>query len=84
MRARLQAGLLVGKPLSVDAACAGTWPSRACGVSRGQGSPAGWMAAGFLEEEDSRALKDGLNPEIEVFPPERGLWRGDPRGCLSV
>lgn len=53
-------------------------------MSRGQGSPAGWMVAGFLEEKDRRALKDGLNPEIELLPPERGPWRGSLRVCLSV
>ena len=51
------------KPPYLYAACAGTWQSASRGDESGTGSAAGWMAAGFLEEEeDGRALKDGQNP----------------------
>lgn len=52
------------KPLYLYAACVGAWQSASHGDESGTGSAAGWMVAGFLEEEeeDGRALKDGQNP----------------------
>lgn len=62
----------------------GAWPSASRGAESGQGSPAGWLVAGFLGEEDGRARGTGRIPGQVGVPACTWTVERRPGGCLSV